>query len=172
MPIWFGGCSSAVVHLQSATCLSSSLLSAMESEPATNCGPITGPITDTTTHTYSYLDTGFTPAKSCLEATYTMTPAGYDSIFTWVNTVGNSTTSVGEMRVYRGRDPVCFPSRYPKACEWRGTVQQQQNYVYSPGTCPGGYLPATMSIDESAIATTTATCCPRYANISASPNEY
>jgi hypothetical protein len=161
-----------VVHLQSATCLSSSLLSAMESEPATNCGPITGPITDTTTHTYSYLDTGFTPAKSCLEATYTMTPAGYDSIFTWVNTVGNSTTSVGEMRVYRGRDPVCFPSRYPKACEWRGTVQQQQNYVYSPGTCPGGYVPATTSIDESAIATTTATCCPRYANISASPNEY
>ena len=42
------------------------------------------------------------------------------------------------MRVYRGKDPAYFPSRYPKACEWRGTVQQQQNYIYSPGTFPGG----------------------------------
>jgi hypothetical protein len=145
------------------------LILIMESEPTAQCGPVTGPITDSATYTYSYLNTGFTPAKSCLDATYSVTPVGYDSVFTFVD--GNSTTaSVREMRVYRGRDPACFPSKYPKACEWRGTVQQQQNYIYSPGTCPDGYASATTSIDGSAGAVTTATCCPRYADCPISLN--
>ncbi len=132
---------------------------------STTCGPITGPITDTATYTYSDLDSGFTPPESCFDQTYTSLPTGYDTLYTWAPSVtaGNNVSSTTSwLKAYRGRDPACFPSHYPKACEWLGTVQQQQHYIYSPGLCPGGYASATTSIDESATATTTATCCPRY----------
>lgn len=125
------------------------------------CTPITGPITDTAIHTYSDLEAGFTPPKSCFEPTYTSIPFGIDTVLTWVNAAtvdGNATTSTAWMKVYRGRDPACYPPNYPNACEWRGTIQQQQSYVFSPASCPGGYVTATTSVDQAA---TTGTCCPR-----------
>lgn len=129
-----------------------------------SCSPITGPITDTATYTYSDA-AGFSPPKSCLEQTYTSQPIGSDTFYTWIDTfstAGTNSTSTRWFKAYRGRDAACFPSHYPKACEWLGTVQQQQNYIYSPATCPGGYASATTHVDEAATAITTATCCPRY----------
>ncbi|KAJ4994097.1 superoxide dismutase copper chaperone [Stagonosporopsis vannaccii] len=105
----------------------------------------------------------FSPPGSCLEQTYTSQPIGSDTFYTWVDTfstAGINSTSTRWFKAYRGRDAACFPSHYPKACEWLGTVQQQQNYIYSPATCPGGYASATTRVDDAAIAITTATCCP------------
>ena len=141
-----------------------SLYPTMASMPSPTCGTIAGPIADTTTYTYSNLDTGFIPPESCLQPTYTSLPDGYDSGFTGISTitVGDSTsTSTAWARVYRGREPACFPSKYPKACEYQGTIQQQKNYIYSPGTCPSGYAPATAFFEEPSSSITTATCCPR-----------
>lgn len=134
------------------------------STSAPACSAITGPITDTTTYTYSDLNNGFTPPKSCLEPSYTSLQAGgFDPVFEFIQTVtvgGNVTSSVGSLKVYRGRDPACFPPHYPSTCEWQGTMQQQQHYVYSPASCPGGYESATATVDQSL---TRATCCPRLA---------
>lgn len=135
------------------------------------CSSITGPITDTATYTYTDAE-GFSPPKSCLEPTYTSQPIGSDTFYVsadTISTAGSNTTSTRWFKAYRGRDAACFPSHYPKACEWLGTVQQQQNYIFSPASCPGGYASATTRVDEDATATTTATCCPRYFGCFSSP---
>lgn len=134
------------------------------SAPPQGCGPITGPITDTATYTYSDLDASFSPPELCLQPTFAVLPDNYNTAFSWLDTFtlnGQPTTSVRWMRLYRGREPTCFPSNYPKACEYQGTTQQQKNYIYSPGTCPGGYAPATNFVGGSATEVTTALCCPR-----------
>jgi hypothetical protein len=112
-------------HLEPLICPSSQVQPTMATTSTLTCGPITELITDAATNTYSNLDTGFTPPKSCLQPTYASLPADLDPVFALINTFtvrGNPAASMRWMKVYRGRGPACFPSHYPKTCEWHGRV--------------------------------------------------
>lgn len=139
---------------------------------------------DTRTYTYSDLDNGFTPPKSCLEHRYTSEPNGYDY---YISTTRDSgIEDYVSLDVYRGRNPACFPPNFPtEVCSYTGTFTQEPandymdlpstsrpgllvmgstrsetHYVYSPGTCPGDYAPVSTNVDASVANLTRAVCCP------------
>ncbi|KAF1932751.1 uncharacterized protein M421DRAFT_399172 [Didymella exigua CBS 183.55] len=141
------------------------------------------PLSDSTTYIYSDLDNGFTPPTSCLGRSFTSVPDGYDRYAS--STAGTKTKTYISLDVYRGRDPACFPPRFPAACSYTATFTQvagqlygdipalpqssievtgvtwsETHYVYSPATCPEHYATMSIRTDATAGNVTSAICCP------------
>lgn len=160
---------------------------------AVSTSAVCKPLSDTSTYTYSDLDNGFTPPISCLDHSFTSAPDGYD--FYVSSTTGSRTKTYVSLGVYRGRDPACFPPKFPAACSYTGTFTQaagqlygddpapaqpstevvgatwsETHYVYSPATCPEHYATASIRTDSSAGDVTSAICCPKYVTLTRFPS--
>lgn len=131
-----------------------------------------GPMSDTSSYTHSDLDTGWIAPTSCFGNVYRSETDGYDF---WTRDSKYDT-----LRITRGRDPACFPKNYPAACQYTSTFEQaldpiifqlattlmsttlwsEKDYVYSPATCPSGYIAKGARANTASVGTTSAFCCP------------